>query len=133
MIAGGALAAVRLVLLVPASSLAARITADSQAMMRERLVQTFLRASWAVKSTDREGRFQELMTNQVSAATAGVVQTTYALTYLFSFVVLVTSALIVSPAAAAIVVVACVLLFAALRPLTRAGGRAAEELSATLL
>ncbi len=133
LVAGGAIAAIRLILLVPASSLAARISADAQAMIRERLVQAFLRASWAVKSADREGRFQELMTNQVSSATAGVVQTTYVVTYLFSFVVLVGSALFASPAAAAIVAGACVLLFAALRPLTRAGGRAADELSIALL
>jgi ABC-type multidrug transport system fused ATPase/permease subunit len=133
LILGGAIAAIRLILLVPASSLAARISADAQAMIRERLVQAFLRASWAVKSADREGRFQELMTNQVSSATAGVVQTTYVLTYLFSFAVLVASALFASPAAAAIVAAACVLLFAALRPLTRAGGRAADELSVALL
>jgi ABC-type multidrug transport system fused ATPase/permease subunit len=133
LIAGGTIAAVRLILLVPASSLAARISADAQAMIRGRLVQAFLRASWAVKSADREGRFQELMTNQVSSATAGVVQTTYAMTYLFSFVVLVISALVASPVAAAIIAAACVVLFAALRPLTRAGGQAADELSVALL
>ena len=66
LIVGGAIAAIRLMLLVPASSLAARISADAQAMIRERLVQAFLRASWSVKSADREGRFQELMTNQAS-------------------------------------------------------------------
>jgi ATP-binding cassette, subfamily B, bacterial len=133
LIAGGAIAAARLILLVPASSLAARISADAQAMIRERLVHAFLRAGWSVKSADREGRFQELMTNQVSSATAGVVQTTYVLTYLFSFIVLVGSALVASPEAAGIVAAACVLLFAALRPLTRAGGRAADELSVSLL
>ena len=52
---------------------------------------------------------------------------------MFSFVVLVGSALVASPAAAGIVAAACVLLFAALRPLTRAGGRAADELSLSLL
>jgi ATP-binding cassette, subfamily B, bacterial len=133
LIAGGAIAAIRLILLIPASSLAARISADGQALIRERLVQAFLRASWAVKSADREGRFQELMTNQVNSATAGIVQATYVMTYLFSFVVLVGSALLASPEAAGIVVAACVLLFAALRPLTRAGGRAAHELSIALL
>lgn len=133
LIVGGAIAAIRLILLVPASSLAARISADAQAMIRERLVQAFLRASWAVKSTDREGTFQELMTNQVSSATNGVVQTTYFLTYLFSFLVLAISALYASPAAAAIVAGACVLLFVALRPLARAGGRAADELSIAML
>ena len=133
LIAGGAIAAIRLILLVPTSSLAARIAADAQAVLRERLVQAFLRASWSVKSADLEGRFQELMTNQVSAATSGVVQVTYVVTYLFSFAVLIVSALVASPAAAAIVVVACVVLFAALRPLTKAGGRAAHELSLALL
>lgn len=133
LIVGGVIAAIRLILLVPASSLAARISADAQAMIRGRLVQAFLRASWTVKSADREGRFQELMTNQVSSATAGVVQTTYFLTYLFSFVVLAVSALYESPAAAAIVAAACVLLFVVLRPLTRAGGRAADELSIAML
>lgn len=133
LIVGGAIAAIRLILLVPASSLAARISADAQAMIRERLVRAFLHASWAVKSTDREGRFQELMTNQVSSATNGVVQTTYFLTYLFSFVVLVVSALFASPVAAAIVAAACVLLFVALRPLARAGGRAADQLSIAML
>jgi ATP-binding cassette subfamily B protein len=133
LIMGGAIAAIRLMLLIPASSLAAGITADAQAMIRERLVQAFLRASWAVKSTDREGTFQELMTNQVSAATNGVVQTTYFVTYLFSFVVLAVSALYASPAAAAIVAAASVLLFVAMRPLARAGGRAADELSLAML
>ena len=133
LVAGGALAAIRLALLVPVSSLAARISADGQALIRERLVKAFLASSWAVKSADLEGRFQELMTNQVGIATAGLVQATFVLTYLFSFVVLVGSALLASPAAAAIVVVACVLLFAGLRPLTRAGGRASHELSNALL
>jgi ABC-type multidrug transport system fused ATPase/permease subunit len=133
LIAGGVLAAIRLALLVPVSSLAAQISADGQWMIRERLAQAFLRASWSVKSADREGRFQELMTNQVGQATAGLVQATYVLTYLFSFVVLVGSALLASPAAAGIVVAACLLLFAALRPLTRSGGRAAQELSIALL
>jgi ATP-binding cassette subfamily B protein len=133
LIVGGAIAATRLILLVPSSSLAARISADAQAMIRERLIQAFLRASWTVKSTDREGTFQELMTNQVSSATNGVVQTTYFLTYLFSFFVLAVSALFASPAAAAIVAAACVVLFVALRPLARAGGRAADELSTAML
>lgn len=133
LIVGGAIAAIRLILLFPASSMAARISADAQAMIRERLGQAFLHASWAVKSTDREGTFQELMTNQVSSATNGVVQTTYFVTYVFSFVVLAVSALLASPAAAAIVAAACVLLFVALRPLTRAGGRASAELSFAML
>jgi ATP-binding cassette subfamily B protein len=133
LIAGGALAAARLVLLVYVSSLSARISADAQAVMRQRLIRAFLAASWAVKSRDREGRLQELMTNQVTQATQGLIQMTYVLTSLFSFVVLVASAVLLSPLAASIVVVACVLLFAALRPLSRAGTRAAQDLSTALM
>jgi ABC-type multidrug transport system fused ATPase/permease subunit len=133
LIAAAVLASARLILLVPASSLAARITADAQATMRENLLRAFLFASWAVKSRDREGNFQELMTNQVTQATWGVIQAVYLLTSLFSFVVLVASALVLSPRAAAIVVVACVLVFAVLRPLSRAGQRASQAHSAALL
>lgn len=133
LIAGGALAAGRLLLLVPVSSLSARIASDAQATMRQRLIRAFLGATWAVKSSDREGRLQELMTNQVTQATQGLIQMTYVLTSLFSFFVLVASAVFLSPVAASIVVGACVLLFAALRPLSRAGSRAAQDLSTALM
>jgi ABC-type multidrug transport system fused ATPase/permease subunit len=130
LVLGGALALARLALLVPASSIAASLTADAQATMRNRLMDAFLRASWAVKATDREGHLQELMANQINQATQGVIQATYALTYVFSFGALVASALVLNPEAAAIVVGASALLFATLRPLSRAGTKAAQELSA---
>jgi ABC-type multidrug transport system fused ATPase/permease subunit len=133
LIIGGAIAAARLILLIPVSSLGARLTSDAEATMRERLFHAFLHASWAAKSSDREGKLQELMTSQVGQATAGVMQTTYVVTYLFSFVALVVSALIISPQAAGIVVGVSVVLFAALRPLSRAGSRAAREWSAAQL
>jgi ABC-type multidrug transport system fused ATPase/permease subunit len=133
LITGGALAAGRLVLLIPISSLGASLTADAEATLRERLFHAFLRASWAVKSSDREGKLQELMTSQISQATYGVTQTTYVVTYLFSFLALVASALVLSPAAAGIIVGVSVILFAGLRPLSRAGSRAARDLSAAQL
>lgn len=133
LIAGGALALARLALLVPASSIAASLTADAQTMMRNRLMDAFLRATWAVKATDREGHLQELMTNQISQAIQAVIQTTYAVTYVLSFAALVASALVLNPQAAAIVVGVSALLFAGLRPLSRAGTRAAQDLSAALI
>jgi ATP-binding cassette subfamily B protein len=133
LIVGGTIAAARLLLLIPVSSLAAHLTSDAEATMRERLFRAFLHASWTVKSGDREGKLQELMTSQINHATAGVMQTTYVVTYLFSFAALVVSALILSPQAAGIVVGVSVLLFAALRPLSRAGSSAARELSAAQL
>jgi ABC-type multidrug transport system fused ATPase/permease subunit len=133
LVVGGALALARLALLVPTSSIAASLTADAQATMRRRLLDAFLRARWTVKATDREGHLQELLTNQVGQATQAVIQTTYALTYVFSFCVLVASALVLNPIAAAIVVGVSALLFATLRPLSRAGTRAAHALSAAQL
>jgi ABC-type multidrug transport system fused ATPase/permease subunit len=133
LVVGGAIAAARLLLLIPVSSLAAHLTSDAEATMRERLFRAFVHASWTLKSRDREGKLQELMTSQINQATAGVMQTTYVVTYLFSFTALVVSALVLSPEAAGIVVAVSVVLFAALRPLSRAGGRAARELSAAQL
>jgi ATP-binding cassette, subfamily B, bacterial len=130
LIAGGVIAAARLVLLLPAASVGARLASNAEATMRERLFGAFLRASWSAKANDREGRLQELMTNQVTQATQGVTQTTWVVTYMFSFAALVASALVLAPLAAGIVVSACILLFAALRPLSRAGSRAARGLSA---
>src|SRR5262249_37479060 len=109
------------------------VIADAQATMRRRLMDAFLRASWAVKATDREGHLQELMTNQISQATQAVIQTTYAVTYFFSFCALVASALVLNPEAAAIVVGVSALLSATLRPLSRPGTRAAHDLSAAQL
>ena len=130
LIVGGALAVARLFLLIPTSSVAARLTADTQATMRRRLLNAFMRASWTVKATDREGHLQELMTNQVAQATQASISGTFLVTYVFSFCTLVASALVLSPVAAAIVVGVSGLLFGALRPLSRAGSRAARSLSA---
>ncbi len=133
LIVGGVLAAARLALFLPASSVAATLAADTQATMRRRLLSAFLRATWAIKSSDREGHLQELMTNQVTLGTQGVVQATYLLTYLFTLLSLVASALVLSPEAAGIVVGASALLFTVLRPLSRAGSKAAHDLSAANL
>ncbi len=130
---GVAIAAGRVLLLVPAALLAARLAADAEATMRSRLFYAFLRASWATKANDREGTLQELMTNQITQGTQGVVQTTWVITYLFSLLALVTSALILSPVAAGIVVGVSLFLFALLRPLSRAGSKSARDLSAAQL
>ena len=130
---GVVIAAGRVVLLVPSSLLAARLSADAEATLRSRLFYAFLRASWAEKATDREGTLQELMTNQITQATGGVVQTTWVITYLFSLLALVASALLLSPVAAGVVVGISLFLFALLRPLSRAGSKSARDLSGAQL
>jgi ATP-binding cassette, subfamily B, bacterial len=133
LLAAAALACLRLGLAVPTSVLGARITADVQATMLHDLFERFSRASWSVKSTDLEGHLQELMTNQVTQAVQGSAWATNLLTNLFAFLALVAAALVISPLAATVIVAASAVLFALLRPLSRAGTRSARDLSAAQL
>ena len=100
-IVAGSFALVRLALQVPASVLPARIAAEVQSSLRTKLFHAFTRASWDVQSRDREGHLQETMTSQVIQATGGVLQATTLLTALFTFTVLMGTALYQNPLAAA--------------------------------
>ncbi len=124
-----ALALVRLALQAPLSVLPARITADVQSQLRRSLFAAFSRASWEVQSRDREGHLQEIMTSQVIQATGGALQATTLITSLFTFIVLMLSALALNAAAAGVVLAAALVLFALLRPLRTLGVRRARELS----
>lgn len=119
----------RLALQVPISLLPARIAAGVQARLRRGLFDAFTRASWAVQSRDREGHLQEIMTSQVIQASQGALQATTLVTALFTFFVLVISALVLNPVAAAAVLTGSVLLSGLLRPLNALGGRRARALS----
>jgi ATP-binding cassette subfamily B protein len=124
-----ALALVRLALQAPLSVLPARITADVQSQLRQSLFAAFSRASWEVQSRDREGHLQEIMTSQVIQATGGALQATTLVTSLFTFIVLMLSALALNAAAAGVVLAAAMALFGLLRPLRTLGVRRARELS----
>ncbi len=124
-----ALTFLRIVLQVPLSVLPARIVADVQAGMRRRLFDAFSRASWGMQSRDREGQLQETMTNQVNQATAGAMQTTMLINALFTFLVLMGSALALNAVAAAVVGVTTVFMFALLRPLRQRVVRNSRALS----
>jgi ATP-binding cassette subfamily B protein len=130
-IVAGAFSLARLALQVPISVLPARIAAEVQSSLRTKLFHAFTRASWEVQSRDREGHLQETMTSQVIQATGGVLQATTLMTALFTFVVLMGSALYQNPVAAGVVLVTAIVLFAALRPLNRMGVRRARALSAS--
>jgi ABC-type multidrug transport system fused ATPase/permease subunit len=123
------LAAVRLVLQAPISTLPARIGGDVQAKLRRELFGAFTAASWEAQSSDREGHLQETMTSQVIQATSAAVQATTLLTTLITFVILLLSALALNVTAAAIVLVVAIALFGLLRPLNALGGRRARDLS----
>lgn len=123
------LATLRLVLQIPISYLPARMAADVQAHLRTGLFDAFTQASWAAQSRDREGHLQEMMTSQVVQATQGALQLTVLITALFTFVVLIVSALVLNLVAAIVVLAAALSLFALLRPLNALGHRRSRSLS----
>lgn len=123
------LVVLRILLQVPISVLPARIASDVQATMRTRLFDAFTRASWAVQSQDREGQLQETTTSQVLSATGGALQATSLVTSVFTFLVLLASAIALNPLAAGAVAVTTIALFGLLRPLRKRGVRNSRALS----
>jgi ABC-type multidrug transport system fused ATPase/permease subunit len=69
------------------------------------------------------------MTSQTSQATAGALQTTSLITSSIAFVILMASAVVLSPPAAGVVFAIALGMFAILRPLRAMGGRSSRELS----
>jgi ATP-binding cassette subfamily B protein len=124
-----ALAAVRVALQVLVSYLPARIAAEVQGRLRQRIFSAFTHASWDMQSRDREGHLQEIMTSQIMQASQGALQATTLISWLFTFAALVVSALVLNPVAAVIVLVAALLLFSLMRPLNSFGARSARSLS----
>lgn len=127
---GFVLSVIRMGLQWPLSILPARISSQVQAGLRKRIFGSFTRASWGVQSRDREGQLQEIMTNQTSQATAGAAQTTSLIIASFTFLILMVSAVALSPAAAGVVFGIAVVMFTVLRPLRSMGSRRSRELSA---
>jgi ATP-binding cassette, subfamily B, bacterial len=123
------LAVARLILQIPLSILPARIAADVQAGLRGRIFDAYTRASWAVQSRDREGQLQETMTSQVGAATGAAVQATSLINTVFSFLILLLSAVALNPLAALFVATLSIVLFGGLRPLRGRGIRYARAMS----
>ena len=127
---GIACATVRLLLQFPASYLPSVIAGDVQAAMRRRLVRAYMFGSWEMQSQDREGHFQELMTNQIQQASQGAIQFTQMLSNLFTFVILVVSAFALNTIAAIAVFAAAIILFFLLRPARGLATRLSKRLSA---
>jgi ATP-binding cassette, subfamily B, bacterial len=123
------LAVIRIVLQVVVSYYPARIAAEVQGRLRRHMFAAFTQASWGVQSRDREGHLQEIMTSQIMQASQGALQATTLISWLFTFAVLVLSALILNVVAAAVVLTAAVMLFGLMRPINSLGARSARSLS----
>ncbi|HET7484908.1 MAG TPA: ABC transporter ATP-binding protein [Solirubrobacterales bacterium] len=126
---GAVLALLRFVLQTVLAAIPARIGTDMQARLRRELFDAFTRASWAVQSRDREGHLQELMTDQMAIAAAATLWTTMLLTAVFTFLMLLVSALALDPVVALIVLAVSAGLFAVLRPLGALGRRFGRAVS----
>jgi len=124
-----ALAVVRIALQVLISWLPARIAAEVQGRLRRRMFESFTDASWEMQSRDREGHLQEIMTSQIMQASQGALQATTLISSLFTFAVLVVSALALNIVAAIVVLAAAILLFSLLRPINAMGARHSRSLS----
>jgi ABC-type multidrug transport system fused ATPase/permease subunit len=123
------LALVRLTIYGLGSYLPALISAEVQTTMRRNLLAAFSSASWDLQSQDREGQFQEMMTNQITLASQGVVQATSLVAGGFTFLVLAVSAFALNAIAAIAVMVGASALFVLLRPLNSLGQRRAQAFS----
>ena len=129
LLVGLALSLARLLLMVPLSSMPARIASGVVRGLRVRLFAAFTRASWEIQSREREGHVQEMMTNQIGYAASGAMAATQLVIAGLTLLVLIVSSLLLNVLAAAFVLATVVVLFGLLRPLDAAGARRARSLS----
>ena len=113
----------RVALQLPLSVVPARIATDVGARQRKMIFRAFIRASWGIQSSDREGQLQEIMTNQTSQAIQGALQATALITASITFTILMASAVVLSAVAAGLVFGIAVAMFSLLRPLRSLGAR----------
>lgn len=126
---GAGLALLRLGLGVVNTYIPAHISTAANVAFRKSLFEAFTHASWGVQSRDREGHFQDLITNQVNGATQAYLFAAQLITSLLTFLVLVVSALALSPLTAIAILVVAIMLSVVLRPLANLGERRAQAVS----
>ncbi len=125
----GGLVLARLALLMLNTMSQARLGAEVQADLRNNLFAAFTRASWTAQSLDTEGHLQEQLSSQALQASWGANYLASLVSALFTFIVLLISAMILSPLTAALVIVVAGVLSLLLRPLSALGQRRTAELS----
>jgi ABC-type multidrug transport system fused ATPase/permease subunit len=113
--------------------LTARMNASAQTRLRRKLFHAYSDAAWSVQSQDGDGQLQEMMTSHSKSAgqAAGIVAAVLA--PLSSFIILVGSAVLLSPPIAIAVAAAAVGIFLVLRPFGRMTWRQAALHSTTSL
>lgn len=124
------LALVRAGLQILLAYVPAQMSARLLAELREQLFTAFTASSWSAKSNERDGTFQTLITQNVNTVSQAFVVLGTGVTAVIMFIVMIIGAFLQSAVAAAVLTVAALLLFVALRPLSRTLRRHAKELSA---
>jgi len=113
-----ALLVVRLGAQSGAGLLNARAITETQANLRNDLIEAFVSADWATQSRERDGHVQELVTTHVGRAGSSVSVLSGASSALINFTAMIGSALVVAPATAALMLAAVGGMFFVFRPLT---------------
>lgn len=108
------------------AQMSARVLAD----LRRKLFASFTATRWSVKAAERDGAFQMLMTRNATSAAEAVTALGRGLTATLMFLTMVIAAFLQSVLTAAVLTGTAVLLFIALRPLSRVLRRYAKQLSA---
>ncbi len=124
------LAILRLAVQWSLAFLTARTSAAAQSRLMRKLFHAYSRAGWPVQSRDGEGHLQEMMASHARSATLAAMIVAGAISPLSSFVILVGSAVLLSPPIALAVAVAAVGIFFVLRPFGRITRRQAALHSA---
>ena len=118
---------VRLVLASLSSYLAPSMSASVLSKLRKDTLSSFVHATWPQKATVRSGTLQELMSFQVTKASDTVLTITTGISALFNFIALVISAFVIDVVSATTIVVAVIVLFLAMRPMSKLTKRFADR------
>jgi ABC-type multidrug transport system fused ATPase/permease subunit len=124
-----ALVIVRTALAIWQARLNALATTTTLSDVRKRVVRLFLGASWALQSSEREGRIQELLTTYAGWASNAIVNLVVGVVSACSIAALVVTAFAVNPIASFAVAAAAVLIGMTLRPIRGAVQRRSRRAS----
>ncbi len=119
--------AARLVIQFTGARSISRTIAKLTQRIRSETFDDFVHASWELQSSESEARVQDLLLRHVAKAQAALVTANVFLSSFFMALALVASAFLVDMVSAALIIVVGVVLFFALRPLTRLSKRLSKR------
>jgi ATP-binding cassette, subfamily B, bacterial len=114
---------VRIAVQLWACWITARLSAEIQSGLRISSFDAYIDSEWAIQAAEREGNLQQLLGVEVERATAAALLAASGLAAGCTLVMLLVSAVVLSPTAAAALVGLVTALFLGLRPISRASRR----------